>query len=71
MEKYKPPMIFIYENDWKYSCLNCAGRGYEEKLSCGCTGYRMRRQCISCKGTGTVTEKQAKRQAEFGIRKFR
>ena len=43
------------DNDWEFACITCGGKGYDEKLSCGCTGYRMRRQCVGCKGKGTVT----------------
>lgn len=42
------------DNDWKYACITCGGTGKEEKLSCGCTGYRMIRQCISCGSKGSV-----------------
>lgn len=57
------------ENKWKYACTTCSGKGYEEKLSCGCTGYRMRRQCRFCDGKGTVDlithNIQANKQREF------
>jgi len=42
------------ENKWEHACITCYGKGYEEKLSCGCTGYRMRRPCKSCNGRGSV-----------------
>ena len=44
------------EDEWKYACYSCNGKGYEEKLSCGCTGYRMVRICPSCKGKGIEDE---------------
>jgi len=46
----------VSDKDWKYACIPCSGKGYEEKLSCGCTGYRMRRDCPSCNSKGTVSE---------------
>lgn len=56
-------------NEWKYSCMTCYGNGKEEKLSCGCTGYKMTRRCISCDGKGTVDllthNIQADNQREF------
>ena len=42
------------EDDWQLVCLSCNGKGYEEKLSCGCTGYRMRKYCTNCKGKGAI-----------------
>ena len=56
LSSYKPPMTFIHKgNEWKFECLNCGGKGYEQKLSCGGTGFRMRRPCITCKGNGVVS----------------
>ena len=57
-------MIKTKRNEWKYGCLTCGGRGYEEKLSCGCTGYRMKRRCTSCKGKGVVKLETFKVQEE-------
>lgn len=51
-------------DNWDYKCLDCGGKGYQEKLSCGCTGYGMRRPCMACKGKGTVTVKMHETQAE-------
>ncbi len=51
---YRVPMTFKKDDDWKYACMQCGGRGYEEKLSCGCTGYKMRRNCSPCNSKGTV-----------------
>ncbi len=47
-------MVYIDEEHWQMVCLDCGGRGYEEKLSCGCTGYKMRRPCMACKSKGVV-----------------
>lgn len=66
---YKAPMTFGKQYDWKYTCIPCSGKGYEEKLSCGCTGYGMRRPCQYCKSKGTVDllthNIQANKQREF------
>ena len=34
------------EPDWQYECLDCGGKGYEGKLSCGCTGYPLCRRIL-------------------------
>lgn len=53
---FRPPMTFVHkENEWEFECLDCNGKGYEQKLSAGCTGYGMRRQCMACKGNGVVS----------------
>ena len=50
----KTPMTF--NNGWKYVCMHCNGNGFEEKLSAGCTGYRMRKPCTHCDGKGMVSK---------------
>jgi len=58
------------EIGWEYACMTCNGKGYEEKLSCGCTGYQMRRYCLPCKGTGTVDLLTHDIQAKEHIKKW-